>query len=283
MQNIKSYLLCLFTLATIEIQANTVIVDNTYPTAGNYQTIQAAVTAASSGDIIQLRSGQTFTGPDNKNIPVNINLTFDTTDPYGTYPTIDLQNSGRFILGASGTSVTIQHLGINNGLANPVGGAILSYGNVTISNCNFNANVATYDGGAICVSAATSFNILACNFTGNNVQNGNGGAIVLYHDSNCSIGNCTFNGNYAPNGIGGGAIYNYCATLKTYYNSFMNNTVGSTGWGKAVCNYGGVACLDFNWWNSNINPSQQTNLIYNYLGTMTYSDWLSQERVQITN
>jgi len=251
---------------------------DTYPTAGNYKTISEAVNAAASGDTIKLRAGQTFTGPDNKNIPVNINLTFDTTDPSGT-STIDLQNSGRFILGASGTTITVRKIKICNGrVSADLAGAIGSNGNLEIYNCVFSGCSAGPGAGAILVCTGSTARIFGCVFNNNSSTDASGGAIK--NAGTCMIGNCTFSQNSA--GVNGGAIYNEATgTVRAMYCSFINNTVDY--YGKAVYNYGGTVIVDFDWWNVDSDPSQQTNLLCNYGGTMTYSNWLHNLPVQIIN
>ena len=96
------------------LNANTIIVDNTGATPGSFLTIKAAVDVSSTGTIILLTAGQTFTGADNQNIDIDpshigLDLTFGRTGD-GADPIIDMQTSGQLFIIESTATVAINNL-----------------------------------------------------------------------------------------------------------------------------------------------------------------------------
>ena len=67
---------------------------------------------------------------------------------------------------------------------------------ITLTNCTFENNDSTYDGGAIYTETLNEPLIKDCTFKNNKANNGVGGAIRLFHiDSNNVIKNCKFTNN----------------------------------------------------------------------------------------
>lgn len=84
------------------------------------------------------------------------------------------------------------------------GGAIYRYeGGLTITNCLFSRNSASWYGGAIHCEY-TSPIIINCTFSNNSAGN-SGGALYGIYDCNATVTNCTFSGNSSA--ILGGAVY----------------------------------------------------------------------------
>src|SRR5262249_24296155 len=86
------------------------------------------------------------------------------------------------------------------------GGAITTFGSLTVSNCSFFNNRCSGNGGAIAsfsnVPSITMTNVTNCLFAGN--QAGNNGGAIIYELQPTLIENCTFTANHAANE--GGAI-----------------------------------------------------------------------------
>ena len=162
----------------------------------------------------------------------------------------------------AGANVFINDLTIENGLANAsgigsMGGAIFTWGQITIDNSIFTGNVADDGssnglGGAI-APADTTATITNSTFANNSAMRNEGGAILATRVNLTLIGN-TFTNNGARDGGGlgiqggnitlvnntfsgntatfqGGGISNSGAILVMRNNTIMNNTAGTSGGG----------------------------------------------------
>ena len=214
---------------------------------GTFNDIQTAINNASNGETITL-SGL-YTG-DGTRITINKTLTIigkndATLDAKGksgifyiTKEKVTLKNI-KFINGNYDTGGAIEYWQVMysdessiinctfiNNTANE-GGAIgkLAYKN-KIKNCTFLNNTANSGGGAICMDAASRFEISECTFT-NNKANGEGGAINAYGGMGNTISNCNFTNNNANSN--GGAIHMLgSAEWEIKQCTFIRNT-GSDG------------------------------------------------------
>jgi hypothetical protein len=125
--------------------------------------------------------------------------------------------------------VTISGLSILNGRAiNPdgfsdnLGGGILNFGTLTLSNCVVSRNVAPMEGGGrgfgggiFSVGALT---LLNCTFS-HNEASGAGGGVCTFHCPNLFAEGCTVNNNFA--GVQGGGV-NFHGTLGHLRNSTIS-------------------------------------------------------------
>jgi CSLREA domain-containing protein len=230
-------------------------------------TLREAIDASDNGDVITfsvtgvvgLTSGAldimkniTITGPGSSQLEI--------TRAGGNQRIFAIFFSG----GAGGPTVTITGLAITNG-HNTQGAGVYAVGNVTIRNClfrgnnadfgfdgeggaifsdlslvvsdcTFDSNVATDDGGALTLYGGNA-DISRCTFTNNSVTynsltstSGVGGAI--FQNGSLSMSNCTFSGN---NGTSGGAIYsisqsnNAVVTTNLTGCTFSQNTATNGG------------------------------------------------------
>ena len=180
-----------------------------------YATIQAAINAAANGDTVLISDG-TYTGPGNVDLDFggrNITVTSQngpatTIIDCGGTTTVDHRS---FYLHSGETSAvisgfTIQHAEVGGsfpGSPNYPGGAILSYGGLTVQNCIIKNNIAGLGGGLYGSLQSGSMSVTNCVFTGNTA--GVGGGMYLRQDGNgtISVVNCTVTGNTAT---GAGAI-----------------------------------------------------------------------------
>lgn len=159
--------------------------------------------------------------------------------------TIDAQHFGggqtvRFrIFDITGGNTTLDHLSLTRGEAvvgggdaEDSGGAILSDGDLTLTNCTFTANQTTASGGAV-FNSGTS-NIINCTFADNEADT-DGGALSVGSTSapTATVTNSTFTGNSA-NGEGG-AVYLTQGNLTIKDSTLNGNTTfESQGSGGAI-------------------------------------------------
>ena len=247
-----------------QIEHNGVINPTIYPN------IQAAVTAAQSGDTIWLENGATFTGTDNTQITISKNLIFDVFG--GGTATIDGSGTNWGFYINPGYTVSFNNILFQNFMKNSdFGAAIANEGVLSVTGCTFTGNSASYSGAIGNIGTCT---VTDCNFTGNSVTN-NGGAIAndgtltvtgstftsntagnnggaIASDGILNIEQCTFIGN---NAVNGGAISNLIiGTAQIHYSRIVDNTAVN---GNAIYNSPGcfVVNAEYNWWGSNNGAS----------------------------
>ncbi len=184
----------------------------------DYNTIQAAVDAASNGDNIILKPGQ-YTGPGNCDIdfkgklitvrsemPDDWNIVESTViDCQGTDS--DLHRAFIFRNGEDPNAV-VDGLTITNGVAFEGGAILCQGGSPAIRNCLFKNNTA---------------------------HNSNGGAIACFYTDNVLISNCIFRENLSSH-TGGAICCNDNKHLKIINCLLQDNTAESKG--------GGIYCRD---------------------------------------
>lgn len=209
--------------------------------SGDYPTIQAAIQAVSTGDIIELGSG-VFTGDGNRDLDLLgkaiiirsqsgspsscvIDCQGSQSDPHRCFVFQNGESSGSRIEGlmvingwhgdggaitiADGSSPTIIDCVFANNNADAYGGAVYCYASATISNCRFKDNVAGNRGGGIFAGDGngTDAEIMNCVFEGNSAADGGG----VHCRGTVSITECSFFGNHALYGYayGGGISCRY--------------------------------------------------------------------------
>jgi len=230
-------ILCCLALAfitTIPATATTYVV--TPDGTGDFPTIQAAIDAATYGDIVELTTG-TFTGPGNRDIDyLGKALTIRSQSGEPSTCVMDCQHSGvgvRFVSG-EGPSSVLSGVTITNGQgiftggvdihgASPViqtcilsnnfctnglgGGGLFCFdGTPTIDGCAFLDNISAFGGGGVCCKDGTDALIRDCLFLRNvSLPDDVGGAGGIYCQlSSPHIERCTFSMNRA--GAGGGGV-----------------------------------------------------------------------------
>ena len=204
---------------------------------------------------LYLKTGDTFTGTNNKDLTItnsNLCLTHYGT---GAAPIIDMQNSGRFCTIAADTTMTMSNVVIINGYVqeSSSGGAIYNNGTLTIIACIFNNNIATSNGGAL--YSEKLLNAYYCSFTDNNALCG--GAIEIIGSAH--IDNCIFNANYTQ--TKGGAIHVYSTGNTLCVNTCIFNE-NSSEKGGAIGNYGSLYASGCTF-NNNRSTDQAGGAIYN--------------------
>ncbi|MFC1573403.1 hypothetical protein ACFL6M_07380 [Candidatus Eisenbacteria bacterium] len=179
--------------------------------SGDHPTIQAAVHAASNGDVIMLASG-VFTGNGNRDIEVidkDVTIVSESGDP--TQVIIDCQGSPgeehwAFYFG--GRDQVVDGISMINGNVTspggfPGGGAVNTWsGSATFLNCVFTGNTAPR-GGAI-VAGYCELNIVSCTFHDNAATQTCGSALVTEGNTHALLSNCI-----VAFGVGGSAFCSY--------------------------------------------------------------------------
>ena len=179
---------------------------------GDYPTIQAAVTAAHAGDIIELADG-TFTGNGNRDVSYlgkGITIRSRSGDP--TRCVIDCEGS------AQGS-----HRGF---LFTHSEGSSAALEGVTVARA-----YSIWGGGIHCMGPTVSPRITNCIFTGNASPGSEGGGICTESDAFPLITNCVFYGNSAACG-GGLSVTNGMGTAGptvvgcTFYDNYASSDGG---------------------------------------------------------
>jgi len=194
--------------------------------------IQAAITAAQNGDIIQLAAGTynitTTIDPGGKQVTI-----IGTVDGNGA-PTSVL-DGGNPAGGTSGvrvlicqnseTSTTVfQNLVIQNGYSSGNGGGMYNTASSpTLTNCTFTSNSAFFGGGGM-FNRSSSPALTNCTFTGNSATGQYGGGGMFNENSSSpTLTNCTFTSN--STGDGGGGMFNENSSSPTLTDcNFCGNT-----------------------------------------------------------
>ncbi len=164
-------------------------------------TIQAGLSAASSGDTVLVASG-TYTGPGNRNLDFLGKDLVLLSSSGAMMTVIDCQGLGRGIHFHSGEAALVSGFTIRSGSAQGTfGGAVLIEGAATpmLVECRFESNHANAGGG---VFVSSSVALVDCEFAGNAADNWGGG---LYAESAIvDAAGCSFSQNVASIGA---AVY----------------------------------------------------------------------------
>jgi hypothetical protein len=170
-----------------------------------------------------LTDGLTLSGGDLDRL-FNLNNATLTVDSLNLVEGSHPSGGGAFLVGA-GSRLVLDRVTIASCFGGSGGGAILSEGSLTITNCTFLDNTAS-DGGAI-LSRGGTMTVLNSTFARNAALlpfNG-GGAIANFLVSTLSIRHSTFVGNSSVNV--GGAILTDLSTATVEDSLFAGNTAGS--------------------------------------------------------
>ncbi len=207
---------------------------------GQYPTIQAAITAAVEGDIIDVEDG-TYTGDGNRDIDFlgkAITVRGNVADP--NLVVIDSQGTEgqphrgfKFVSGEDDYSV-LEGFTITNGYgpketygagSYSFGGGIFCRGSSpTIQNCIITGNIADYVGGGVHGCAGTIQN---CTIIGNSATFGGG----IAHPA--TIQDCIISGNSANTG---GGLYGWISGyVSTIQNCTISNNIANGGAGISHC------------------------------------------------
>ena len=171
-----------------------------------------------------------YTYSDSDSLPDGITIPTGITKITGNGIIIDANHKARVFNITSGHAITITGITFINGyVAEGNGGSINSAGKLTLENCKFINNTASFttddtlgNGGAVYLGHTDGDTIINCTFEGN-VAKRNGGALDWYlGSSNGKVINSNFTNNTAKRS--GGAIHwsGHYGTIKN--SNFTNNT-----------------------------------------------------------
>jgi hypothetical protein len=184
--------------------ANTVSWSNSVldvcPTGCTYSTIQSAIDAAGSGDIVTVASG---TYSELLTISGKSVMIVGETDSTTGVPTTIVSGTG------SGTVVTCEnmgadmvfrHLEITGGSSTNGGGMSNTNASPTLINCTFTSNAASENGGAVYNASSSSPVLESCTLLDNTATSGHGGAVYSDASSNPQMNFCNITSN-TPDGV----------------------------------------------------------------------------------
>lgn len=193
-------------------------------------------------------------------------------------------NDSRLLRVASGGTLNLVGLNIDQGFTSGGGGAILGDNNSTINvaGVSFTGNTAYGDGGAI--NSAGTVNILASNFSANraygqhpaggaNPNTGYGGAIYISGAGSLNLALSNLSGNTADKG--GGALFINQGTAVTISDSNFAANVASghgdtpTG-GGALANKAGSVSLTRTTFNANLSLNGYGGAVFNQLNAGSF-------------
>jgi len=195
----------------------------TFNVPGDRPTIQAAIDVAVDGDIILLQDG-TYTGTGNCDIDFKGKSATVKSMGGSNKCIVDCQQLGRWFFLCLGETVVIEGLTICNAYVGDDGGAVHVYGStLTVSDCSFINNSASYGGAACFYYSLASF--ANCTFTANGATN-SGGAVYFYSSSANFMG-CKLMGNSAD--FGGAVYFSSSPYLSTFINCMLTDNVAYSG------------------------------------------------------
>jgi parallel beta-helix repeat protein len=235
----------LILLAAVLLALASVATATTLNVPSQYATIQAAVTAAQTGDVIQVAAG-TYTdvthlvveGIDSTYCAVIMKSGITVRGAGPTQTFINADSLGRAFHCAGVTNTTIRDLAINRAFANVHGCAIFCRdgSSPTIFNCTISGN---FDGGIICINGSSP-SVQNCTITNNLSKSGGG---ILIEDS-CSpqVLRTTINNNAAPSG--GGIFIRNLSSPSFVDCTIQGNLINAlNGSGGGVCLVNSTALL----------------------------------------
>ena len=156
-----------------------------------------------------------------------VNDTLTITGPGEELLTVSGNNAVRIFTVNSGEITTISGIMFTAAVT----GAISNSGDLTVTDCAFDANTNS-SGGAI-VGGSNALTVTNCSFT-NNINTGSsvnvpGGAAIFSNAASTVITNCTFSNNTATTGAGGGAIQLTAGSMTITDSTFTGNSTTATG------------------------------------------------------
>lgn len=219
---------------------------------GVYKTLNSAVTAAASGDTIEMAPGTyTSTQVDTKGKSLTITSTggaaTTTLVGKGTLPVITVPSGSVTLVGLSFTNPNargVRGTGGNVTLTNVVmtglgstalnGGAVhMASGNLTVSGSTFNNNIGAY-GGHIHVQGGAVLNVTSSTFDGGRATRGGGLSVST---ATLTMTNSTLSSNVATDW--GGAIRSTVASTVTLDNCAFSGNSATNQEGGAISSAGG--------------------------------------------
>ncbi len=168
---------------------------------------------------------------------------------------------------ATATGVIIEDCVFEYNFGGFGGGIYILSGVATVSDCDFEGNIANNGGtggrGGAIYNGSTASNIMNCNFSFNSAPNSSGGALKIRNGNDDAVDpvnviNCTFNDNMAAFG-GAFGSYDSQSTVNLTDCEFINNTAATSG-GATTNGFGSTS----NFTNCTFSENEATNGGANY-------------------
>jgi hypothetical protein len=212
---------------------------------GDFPTIQAAIDAATDGDVIELGDG-TFRGAGNHPLQLTEDLIIRSTSGDPDRCIIDCEGSasahslGLAVWPSAPSTAMIQGLSVVHGYGESHGG-VWCGASVSFVDCVFADNTIEYSyggGGVYCQGCAPTF--IGCRFERNRSVNYGGGGILVYYGGPVRFDGCVFAQNAAGLGAGGCGVVQGSAEFSDCL--FLGNMAQSGG--AAGAGDGGSMTMD---------------------------------------
>ena len=165
-----------------------------------------------------------------------VNCTFQDSTSGAISSNTNVHSDTLVMLNGSSGDVSITDCTFQNNNAS-YGGAVMLYGStgdVCIIDCTFQNNIAGYGGAVLLYGSTGNVSIIGCTFQNNTASLRNGGAVLLYGSTgNVSITDCTFQNNNAS--FGGAMMFEgSTGNVSITGCTFQNNNAKFYGGGGAV-------------------------------------------------
>lgn len=205
----------------------------THSVPGDFPTIQAAIDAASNGDVVEVAPGTYLENIDfsNKSITVRGTAGADSTTIDGSALTAGPTRGSVVILNEGGgvdpllEGFTITG-GSGSGSMSGFGGGVYCYGaGGTIRDCRITLNTAEEGGGLSARELSAALAIENCQFIENSAPGGEGGGLYVFGSGSLTLVGCEFIQNSASYG-GGGVVST--TTFDATDCAFSENTLSSS-------------------------------------------------------
>ena len=194
----------------------------------DYTSINAAIGAASDGDVIQLAAETYFEGEEIDTLGKAVTLRGVLDKAGEPVSVLDGAGKHRVVTCQSGeTSATVfENLVIQNGYSSAFGGGMFNqnFSSPTLTNCVFTGNSAYSGGGMLNIFGSPT--LTNCTFTSNSAEYSGGGMFNI--ECTSFLTHCTFRGNLAGN-LGGGMANDFSSPTLTSCTFTSNSAVGGAG------------------------------------------------------
>lgn len=220
--------------------------------------LKNAIVSATSADVVRITAEGviTLTGQ------ITISKEVKIVGPGQNKLSISGNNAYRVFSVASNVSADISELSIVSGVVSGNGGGMYNLSNkLTVTNCTFSGNRASYGGGMY--NAYCSPIVSNCTFNGNSADSAGG---MFNWQANSRVTNCTFSGNTATSG--GGMVNHYASPIVTGC-TFSGNSSTDNGGGMANGHSGPIVTNCTFSGNSDVNNGGG---MYNYFSNPTVTN-----------
>ena len=232
-------------------------------------TLQAAIDAASAGDVLELEDGN-YTGTGGNVLTISKDTTIRARNARQAVLDGEVQ---RRVIYISGAAVVLEGLSITRGSADRGGGVSIlgSSTIVTFSNCDFYSNTATRNGGGVSIlGSSTIVTFSDCSIYSNDASDYGGGLFINSVTVTLTLNNCDIHSNQAA---GGGGVNTGGGTLTLNNCNIYSNSVSSADFSRGGGIYitGSSTRVTFQFCQIYSNTASPGGGVYITGGTVTLS------------